>query len=140
VAKPIVLVGGGAIAGAVITLGAVALLDRREVPPQNLMGPVAIIHPEAMKHGFLGIELSNEPGRELIVARVNPVVPNDANHLMPGDRITSFNGAAITTADDFHQLSTQSKPGDIVDVGLVRSDQPLTLKLKLLSWSELHGK
>jgi S1-C subfamily serine protease len=90
---------------------------------------------EANKHGYLSVSFSNEPSRSLYVAEVlRPA--NDPDPIMVGDLVTSYDGKKVATVKEWQQLAATSAPGDIVQVGIVRDSQPMTLRVRLLSLAD----
>ena len=48
-----------------------------------------------------------------------------------GDVITTFGGKKVATANDIRELLAKHKPGDVVEVAVLRDDDTVTLKVKL---------
>lgn len=74
---------------------------------------------------------SNQPGW-----RVAAVMPNGGAGkagIKPGDRITSVNGHPVSNVSDYRAATKNSKPGETVDVVVVRGDETLELKVELSS-------
>ncbi|MFQ5557857.1 MAG: S1C family serine protease, partial [Acidimicrobiales bacterium] len=86
-----------------------------------------IVNNESLEFGFLGISsdpaADNEPG--VLVTQVEPGTPAEEVGLQVGDRIVAINGEQVT---DISQLSAMIKlyrPGDEVELELVRDGSTL---------------
>lgn len=102
-----------------------------------MTGPVGIIPAGAEKRGYLGATFSNEPSRSLYIAEVSNAEREGSAQVMVGDRVTSINGRPVATFAEFQQMMADSKPGDSVELAIVRDQQPMTLQVRLRSLSEL---
>ena len=72
---------------------------------------------------------NEEPGYSISAAA--PGSPADKGGLKGGDRIIKLGGHAVTNLDDFDAALRKFKPGDEVDVIVVRDKKEVTLKVKL---------
>ncbi len=72
---------------------------------------------------------NEEPGYSISGAA--PGSPADKGGLKGGDRIIKLGGSAVSNLDDFDAALRKFKPGDEVDVIVVRDKQEATLKVKL---------
>ncbi len=72
---------------------------------------------------------NEEPGYSISGAA--PGSPADKGGLKGGDRIIKLGGSAVSNLDDFDAALRKFKPGDEVDVIVVRDKQEVTLKVKL---------
>jgi S1-C subfamily serine protease len=129
--------GAAFVAGVIACLIAVFLLSPNSWRSTTLSGPVAIAPPGAADRGYLGAVFSNEPSRSLYIADVSRPAANDSDPLNVGDRLTSINGRTITTLGQFQEIIKARKPGEIVELGVLRNDQPKTLRIRLLSLSDI---
>jgi S1-C subfamily serine protease len=144
-----VIIGAGVAVGVVGCLVILAALRSGEAGYSNMTGPVAIVSGgaggadgasaarDASNRGYLGVEFSNEPGRSLVVASVSPAVSGDPGHLRPGDRVTAVGATTVRSFDELKPLLSAAKPGDAVELAVLRDDQPRTLKVRLLSVAEM---
>lgn len=62
---------------------------------------------------------------------------SDSDRLKVGDRLTSIDGRTIKTFDEFQAIMKACKPGEIIELGVVRNEQPVMLHVRLLSLSEV---
>ena len=65
------------------------------------------------------------------ISRVSENSPAAKAGIKAGDIITRFDGKDINSFQDLSRLVKQKKPGDEVEVAVLRADQTLKLKLKL---------
>jgi len=72
---------------------------------------------------------SDEPGCP--ISGASPGSPADKGGLKGGDRIVKLGGNAITSLDDFDSVLRKFKPGDEVEVVVVRDKKETSLKVKL---------
>jgi len=67
-------------------------------------------------------------------ARLNAVVnggPAEKAGLMPGDVVTSFDGAPVRSGEDLVRGIQSRKPGDVVTVRVVRNGEPVAVSVTL---------
>ena len=83
--------------------------------------------------GFSIVADENNPNRDYRsrVGRVEPGSPADNAGLKAGDVITSLDGKAVGTAEDFIGILRQKKPGDTVDVVYFRDKDRHTATVTL---------
>lgn len=74
---------------------------------------------------------SDAPGWR--VAEVSPEGGAARAGMKPGDRILKINGVAIGDFMDYRRATSDKKPGDSVDVEVLRNGEPLTLQVELSS-------
>ena len=72
---------------------------------------------------------NEEPGYSISGAASGS--PADKGGLKGGDRIVKFGGNPVTNLDDFDAALRKLKPGDEVEVIVVRDKQEVALKVKL---------
>ena len=137
--RSIFLILAGVFVGAFTTLLVLSTFPDWLPRSGNLMGPVAVISSESMRHGYLGITFSNEPGRSLFVVDAPSAIAGDAAHIAVGDRVTSINGQAVGKKEDVQLILLPSKPGDVVEVGLERDQKPTTIRMRLRSAAEMYA-
>ena len=72
--------------------------------------------------------------------RVYPGTPAQQMGLRPRDRLTSVNGQKVGSSDEFITLIRSMNPGDEVQLGIVRDEQPTTLRGKLEPFSQARRR
>ena len=77
--------------------------------------------------GFSGTEFANSAG--ITVNRVFPGGPAEQGGLRPDDIIMSINGKAVENVNKTLDLVSQSEPGTVLTLEIVRAGDPLTLKV-----------
>jgi len=65
------------------------------------------------------------------VEGVTPGSPAEKAGLKDGDRIVSWNDEKVASVEDWMPMLVESKPGDVVRVGIVRGGTDMTLKVTL---------
>lgn len=80
-----------------------------------------------------GVELPHGPAQAqgLRVQGVEPESPAAESGLQPGDLVESVEGEAIERSIDFERALMDHKPGDALNVEIVRDGEPLALTLVL---------
>ncbi|MEE9212738.1 MAG: trypsin-like peptidase domain-containing protein [Phycisphaeraceae bacterium] len=79
---------------------------------------------------FLGI-VGADHDRGCQVIRVVPDSPAAKGGLQAGDVISTFGGSVVDGMDDMVQLVWNMKPGDAVEVGVLRGDETFTFQVEL---------
>jgi PDZ domain len=80
----------------------------------------------------LGVSITGDAqGQGIAIMRVYPGTPAQQMGLRPRDQITSVNGQNVGSTDEFITVIRSMKPGDEVELGVVREDNPTTLRGKL---------
>jgi S1-C subfamily serine protease len=116
----------------------------------NLLTPLRnkSIGPKAPAgNAFLGVSLETltpqlrsqynfVPNQGAVVLRVVSGSPADVAGLQQGDVITSFNGKAVTSADQLAQAVQSDKPGQSVRIGLYRGQAQMMVTATLASSSQ----
>lgn len=101
--------------------------------------------PNIVNRVIIGIfpgAVSNERAEELgleqgLFSRVANLVPDlgaEKAGIQIGDIITHMNGEAVTTQNNMSMLVQDNKPGDEVEVKLVRGDEKMTLAMPLTAY------
>lgn len=83
-----------------------------------------------LRAGFLGVsrvDLSNEP----VVADVQPGGPADVAGVLPGDRVTAFEGAAIDSFTGLGDAVSNRAAGETVTLTVRRGSRTLDLRVEL---------
>jgi serine protease Do len=95
-----------------------------------------------VSHGYLGISMNDvtpanasffnlKDASGAIVAQVIPDSPASSAGLKSGDVIDQLNGHKIADGSALQVAVSQDKPGDTVQLGILRNGQPLTLSVKV---------
>jgi serine protease Do len=132
---------------AAVTPGATVDLEIvRDGKKKNIPVSIGVLEDESKKkaesgagQGWLGLviqDLTAEQAAALGLAgpegaQVIDVAPNgpaQSAGIQPGDVIVKFNGQAVKTRDDLTQKVSQSAPGTVAEVEVVRNQKHLTLK------------
>lgn len=79
---------------------------------------------------WLGV--TSDPEAEIArIGKVSKNSPAEKAGITPGDIVTRFGGKAVNNFQDLARLVREKKPGDEIDVAVLRQDQTLILKVKL---------
>lgn len=79
---------------------------------------------------WLGVALT-ENADQVIIARVQPDSPADTAGLLADDVIVSFNGEAISTAQDLSDKVKAAAAGDTVEIEILRDSEAQTIEVTL---------
>lgn len=103
--------------------------------------PIDVIEPELSKlegggkvsHAYLGVETGTSEGSQsgATIAKVLPGGPAAKAGLRAGDVITAFDGAAVASAGDLIAATAQARPGERVELTVVRGGRTITLAVAL---------
>ena len=77
--------------------------------------------------GFSGTEFASNAG--IVVNRVFPGGPAEQGGLRPDDIIMSIDGKAVESVNKTLDLVSQSQPGTVLTLEVVRAGEPLTLQV-----------
>lgn len=77
---------------------------------------------------FIGVQGDTESEKALIAA-VYPDTPAEKAGIKPGDIITQFDGQPIKDFAELRALVGEKKPGDEVEIQVLRDDKMVTFKL-----------
>jgi S1-C subfamily serine protease len=91
----------------------------------------AIISGHPVKHAYVGVELNGNSTGGARISSVQPNSPATQAGLQPGDLITSVNGKAVSSTEQFIATVDQYQPGQSVTVTVKRGGQSKTISLKL---------
>jgi len=82
---------------------------------------------------YFGIvpDFGGEPGKGAKISGTSEGSPAEKVGLKPGDVIISFGGKTITGLYDLSFVLKEKKPGDVVDVVVLRGNETLTFKAQL---------
>ena len=67
----------------------------------------------------------------MYIGQVQPGSPAEKAGIQAGDVITLFSGREVWDTSDLLQIIVLHKPGDKVEVGLIRDGQPVSLTVTL---------
>ncbi|WP_010583821.1 trypsin-like peptidase domain-containing protein [Schlesneria paludicola] len=113
--------------GGSIGVGIVSVAQRNlEGPFPSIIRKAAPYHPKAAPPGVLGDSLE---GGGLRVKRVKGFAASAG--ITSGDLILTANDQPIHQTRDLHQAAEQLRPGDTLQIRLVRNDLPVELELPL---------
>lgn len=79
----------------------------------------------------LGIRLGDNGGKGLLIEEVEAGKPAAKAGLKKDDAIVSLAGKPVKSLQDLLTILKSQKFGDTVEVGILRNDKPMTLKVKL---------
>lgn len=82
---------------------------------------------------WLGVALIEED-ETVVIARIQAGSPANAADLLIGDVISSFNGEAVTSAEQLVELVAAAAPGDTVTVEVVRNGETVSIDVTLGSF------
>ena len=110
-----------------------------------------IIATGEVKRGFVGLvgkdiskdlqEAMNLPTREgALIEEIVPDYPAEKAGLEHGDIITSLDGKKIKNFNEFRLKIADHKPGDTVNIGIIRDGKKKTVSLKLADLTEFNRK
>jgi len=88
---------------------------------------------------WIGMESSNDPStiqRGMVVGAVEAQSPADVAGLQAGDVVMAVDDFEIERPLDFQRAMLDRNPGETIRVSVQRSDNPLTLKLKIANAPE----
>lgn len=90
----------------------------------------------SVRRGFLGVQLKREPASPsdslgILVANVVPGSPADSSGLKVGDRILAVDGQETHTADDLTAIVRAMRPGDDVELTVLRKDDIFPIRVVL---------
>jgi S1-C subfamily serine protease len=101
---------------------------------------------EDVERAYLGVdtltvtpELNLRVDRGAVVQVVEPLSPADEAGLIIGDVIVRLDGKEVREADDVSRIVTARKPGDEIDIELVRAGRREQAKVKLGRRSTVGG-
>jgi S1-C subfamily serine protease len=109
--------------------------DRILNPPTGVTAQAAAASANARTadgKAFLGVAPMDLPfGLGVSLARVDPNTPAQAAGLQEGDMVFSYNGQAITSADEFRNLILRTTPGSRVPIEIRRGTNKMTLSIQM---------
>ncbi len=97
----------------------------KEVVPQLLKGG-------DIERAYLGVSSTIDPNEDgAVVAAITQTGPAADSDLRPGDRIVAVEGHAVSEPGDLATAILEYKPGDRVELKLVRGGQQRTIEVEL---------
>jgi serine protease Do len=84
-----------------------------------------------VRYGYMGVLLQEMPDGGAMIARVLSGGPADEAGVLEGDRIESVAGVAVNGRASLMRAIGERKPGEVVEVRLVRNQEPVQVKVKL---------
>jgi serine protease Do len=90
----------------------------------------------SVRRGFLGVQLKRGPASPsdslgILVANVVPGSPADSSGIRVGDRILAVDGQEAHTADDLTAIVRAMRPGDDVELTVLRKDDIFPIRVVL---------
>ena len=112
--------------------------------PTQIVEPTVntLIRDGKITHGYIGIQIADvtpdnakffhlTKAQGALVSDVTPDAPGSKAGLKTGDVITELDGKAITDAGQLQMLVGQKKPGDTVQLEVMRDDKPSSVNVQL---------
>jgi putative serine protease PepD len=101
--------------------------------PSNTVARIAnlIIGGHAIKHAYVGVELASNSTGGAQVTALQPNSPAVSAGLRPRDVVTSINGKAVSSTEQFIATVDNYKPGTTITLSVKRDGQVKQLKLTL---------
>ena len=120
--------------------------------PTQIVEPTVntLIRDGKIEHGYIGIQISDvtpdnakffhlNKAAGALVSDVTPDSPGSNAGLKTGDVITELNGKPITDAGQLQMLVGQKRPGDTIQLDVMREDKPTTVSVKLGDLNNTNG-
>jgi serine protease Do len=120
--------------------------------PTQIVEPTveALIRDGKVSHGFIGIgisdvtpdnakffQMSNASGA--VVTQVDPDSPGGKAGLKIGDVVTELNGKPVATAGELQMQVGQKRPGDTIQLGVMRDGKTADVPVTLEAMSAANG-
>jgi serine protease Do len=94
---------------------------------------------EQTTHGIVGRTRCEPQHKEFIVGNVRPDSPAGKAGLKAGDAIAEIDGRKVESAMDVELALLGSRPGQDIDIGLLRDGRPVATKLAVAQLSKAAG-
>jgi serine protease Do len=120
--------------------------------PTQIVEPTVntLIRDGKVEHGYIGIQIADvtpdnakffhlNKAAGALVSDVTPDSPGSSAGLKTGDVITELDGKAITDAGELQVLVGQKRPGDTIQLDVMREDKPTTVSVKLGDLNNTNG-
>ncbi|HEX8913640.1 MAG TPA: trypsin-like peptidase domain-containing protein [Humisphaera sp.] len=75
--------------------------------------------------------LGVEPGSGAAEAQLRPAMQTETGRIVPGDVILQVNGRAVKSPTDVYSAIQKNRPGDVVDVQILREETTQSVKVRL---------
>jgi S1-C subfamily serine protease len=102
---------------------------------ENMRGPVAIVHGDPPKHGFLGVEFNRSSSRHLMIKDVLPGSGAADAGVRAGDEVAAIGTVKDPNYEDAQRVLADSKPGDLLPLTVRRGSEELQLHIKLIDFT-----
>jgi len=112
--------------------------------PTQIVEPTVntLIRDGKITHGYIGVQIADvtpdnakffhlNKAEGALVSDVTPDSPGSKAGLKTGDVITELNGKAITDAGQLQMLVGQKRPGETIQLAVVRDDRPTNVSVTL---------
>jgi serine protease Do len=120
--------------------------------PTQIVEPTveALIRDGKISHGFIGIGISDvtpdnakffqmTDASGAVVTQVDPDAPGGKAGLKVGDVITELNGKPVTNAGELQMQVGQKRPGDTIQLGVMRDGKTTDVPVTLEAMSAANG-
>jgi S1-C subfamily serine protease len=101
--------------------------------PSNTVTRIAntIIAGKAVKHAYLGVELSSSSAGGALVSQLSQGAPAQAAGIRTNDLITAIDGKPVSSTDQFIATIDTYSPGDTITLTVKRGGSTSQIKVKL---------
>ena len=120
--------------------------------PTQIVEPTveALIRDGKISHGFIGIGISDvtpdnakffqmTDASGAVVTQVDPDAPGGKAGLKVGDVVTELNGKPVTNAGELQMQVGQKRPGDTIQLGVMRDGKTTDVPVTLEAMSAANG-
>ena len=120
--------------------------------PTQIVEPTVntLIRDGKITHGYIGVQIADvtpdnakffhlNKAEGALVSDVTPDSPGSKAGLKTGDVITELNGKAITDAGQLQMLVGQKRPGDTIQLDVMRDDKPTNVSVTLGDLNSPNG-
>ena len=120
--------------------------------PTQIVEPTVqtLIRDGKVSHGLIGIGITDvtpdnakffdmKTASGAVVSQVDPNSAGGKAGLKTGDVITQLNGQSITDAGELQMLVGQKRPGDTIQLDVMRNGKSVTVPVTLQAMGENHG-
>ncbi len=102
--------------------------------PSDTVARIAaqLIESGSVEHAYLGVATDDvTDGDGVRIAELRPGTPAESAGLRDGDIVTAIDGKAVEAADELRQSIDAKRPGDSVDLTIVRGGAERTIEVEL---------
>ncbi|MFZ3340538.1 MAG: trypsin-like peptidase domain-containing protein [Terriglobales bacterium] len=120
--------------------------------PTEIVEPTVntLIRDGKIEHGYIGIQISDvtpdnakffhmNKAAGALVSEVTPDSPGSKAGLKTGDVITELDGKPLTDAGELQMLVGQKRPGESIQLDVMREDKPTTVSVTLGDLNNTNG-